>query len=208
MKVRFFLLGIISGILLIAIFFVSGLVFYKLGLRLLEMPTSTQQHKNTQQSRAIASNFYLSFESNEDLKIFEARQSNIRISKEFATDGKHSLLVEFPEGSDYPSLFFEIMGKDCLNWANMKAFSFDVFNNIETPAKLTVKIKSGEQYPKRTFEKEFTLPSRQPTTIVIKREELKNKVDLNKISYLNLFMHGHIKTFRIYFDTMRVIKND
>lgn len=202
-----FFLGMISAALLLAIFAVNCVIFYKLGTRLIDRVLAGSQEKREKHLMQFASKFNISFESPEDAGIFEAKESTAVISGNFASDGKHSLLVEFPSGAGYPGICFELSGKNCLNWSDMKELSFDVHNPVNRPAALTVKIKSGENYPKKDAQKTFTIPALQTITLSISREELRS-LDLGKISYLNFFMNDPATTFQLNFDNIKLVKRN
>ncbi len=117
-------------------------------------------------------------------------------------------MVEFPPEAEYPGITFDLFGKECLDWSEMKEFSLDVYNSIELETGLTIQIRSGEKYPKKEFKKDYTVAPLQWTTIRISRDELARKLDLGKVSHLTIFMSSAPTTFRLYFDNMKVIKNE
>jgi len=202
-KITTSVLGIVTGSLFVIAVMGSGVVSYKLTKRLINFVDITELQWNKQVT-AIAKQFKLSFERPEELKIFQAQESGVEISQEFATKGDHSLLVEFPPQHSYPGITFDLFGKECLDWSKMKEFSFDTFNIVNKSKVLIVQIRSGEKYPKPEFKKEFTLPARDKSTIRISREELSKKIDLNKVSHLTIFMARPATTFRVFFDNMRI----
>ena len=189
-----------------AVFLLNGFLFYKIGTRIIDKAEGMTQEKRENPLKDVQDKFFLSFESPADMGIFQFPDSGAELSKAVASEGKQSLLVEFPSGGAYPGMMFEVMGKDCLNWSDLKEFSFDVFNSSSVDCVLTVKLKSGEKYPKRDFERNITIPPMQWTTIRFTRDELAKRLDLSKISYLNMFMHDPRTTFKLYFDNMRVLK--
>ena len=204
MKNRFllFILGFISGILLIGACIGVGAGGYIAGNYLIDKITAI----NTPKAPVIhiPGSLNLDFESAADGEIFNPQDSAQEISDKFSTSGKHSLLVEFPGGRPTPGIFFDITGSGCLNWNKMKVFSFNVFNSIDAKTNLAVRIKSGEKYPKRVFMKGFELPALSWTTINIARNELEGKLDLDKISYLGFIITDPATTFKLYFDEMKV----
>ncbi|MFC1632012.1 hypothetical protein ACFL2I_05625 [Candidatus Omnitrophota bacterium] len=195
--------GIVTGGLFVAIVMGSGLFAYKATNRMIDFVDITERQWDKEVS-AIAKQFRLSFERPEELKIFRAQDSGVEISRQFATKGDHSLLVEFPPQKKYPGISFDLSGQECLDWSRMKEFSFDTFNIVNKSKVLIVQIRSGDKYPKREFKKEFTLPALEKSTISISREELAKKLDLNKVSHLTIFMVKPKTTFRVFFDNMRI----
>lgn len=149
----------------------------------------------------ISDDFYLSFENNQEVDFF-SRKDGLRAqaSEVHATDGQSSLMVEFPGGTSYPGLQFEVFGNQCLNWKGEKALSFDVYNDNGQMVHLKLKIKSGKAYPKKTFERIINLPSQELMTINIPIDELSRQIDITLISYVNLFMEFPKETIRLYFD--------
>jgi len=201
-------LGILAGFLLIIILLGNGLLFSKLTNSFIDKWSAKLEGKENSRFAKISSNFKLSFESQVESDIFDAQQSGMEISPSFATEGKSSLLVEFPPNAEYPGISFDLFGKNCLDWKDMKEFSFDVFNSIDSPATLIVQIRSGEKYPKKQFKKEFVLPALKTATIIISRNNLEKELDLSKISHLTIFMNNLQTTFRLYFDNMKVVSNN
>ena len=148
--------------------------------------------------------FALGFEREKELKIFEARQAAMKQSMEHATEGNHSLWVEIPAGRSYPGIATEVYGKDCFDWSDMEEFTFDVYNEIEIPGRLTVKIKSGRDEPKKVYETTLTLPAQETGRIRIYRRELESVLDLDRISGINIFMQDPRTTYYLYFDNFSV----
>ncbi len=202
-KTIVFISGLITGFLLIGATLGNGILFYKLGGRLIDILSSKAESKENIQS-AIPERLNLSFENPEDSLIFRIRDAAAEVSDTYASEGKRSFLVEFPGGRPNPGIFFDIIGRRCLNWSNMKSFSFDVFNSGNARGSLYVQLKSGEKYPKRVFKKEFELQPLSWTKVAINHGELENKLDLDKISHLTLTIIEPYTTFKLYFDNMKV----
>ncbi len=203
-RILIFLVGIISGLILLSLVAGTALFSYKATDKAIDFIDSKINHKEKIDYSWLQKDFFLSFEKNDELKIFEARQTGISISSNFYTDGKNSLLVEYPSGQDFPGICFDVFGKDCFNWSAIDRFSFDVYNGTAKQAALLMKIRSGRQYPKKEFEKTVYLEPTALNTVIITRSELESKLDLDKISAMNLFMHDPGTTFLLYFDRMQV----
>lgn len=205
-QIFLFIGGVICAVILLVCGGVTGYLFYSKGERFIEHAVSMFEHRGTERFARVVNDFNLSFETEEDMDLFQARGVSMELSEQFATQGKKSLLVEFPSGNDIPGFYFDIIGKNCLNWSGLQEFSFDIYNTINAAGVLIIRIKSGEKYPKRLFSKEIGIPANGKTTIRITREELQSMVDLELISDLNIYMHDPSTSFRVYFDNMRVTK--
>jgi len=209
-KLFVFIFGIITGVLFIGFCVGSAILGYSGGNYLIDKLESLTKNKedDIHQSLPIPSYLNLSFESPDDLKIFHQQESGMEISDKFATDGTHSLLVEFPGGREAPAILFDILGNKCLNWEKMQSFSFDVLNSTEKGVDLLVRIKSGEQYPKRVYMQGFNLSSFSPSRVIINKRTLEDKLDLDKISYIGFVILDPSTTFKLYFDNLRVNTNE
>lgn len=198
--------GIITAGLLLVFSMITGYISYGKTESLIARAQDAFEHRGTGQFARVADDFALSFETEDDMKLFQARAAGLEISDKFATDGKKSLLVEFPSGNDIPGFFFDITGKNCLNWSGLKEFSFDLYNTTKKDGVLIIRIKSGEKYPKRVFHKEIGIPANNTARVSISRDELQGMVDLSTISHLNIYMHDPSTSYKVYFDNMRVTK--
>jgi|GEM_PF-3283061 len=205
-KLFLFIGGVICAAILLVCGGVTGYLFYSKGEHLIEQATSMFEHRGTERFARVGNDFNLSFESEQDVDLFQANGVSMELSEQFATAGKKSLLVEFPSGTDVVGIMFDIIGKNCLNWSGLKEFSFDIYNSTNASGVLIIRIKSGEKYPKRLFSKEIGIPANGKTTISISHDELAAMVDLSAISHLNIYMHDPSTSFRVYFDNMRVTK--
>ncbi|UCC96015.1 MAG: hypothetical protein JSW40_04500, partial [Candidatus Omnitrophota bacterium] len=156
-KIIVFLVGVIVGIgmmILLLVGYTLGRGLQKKDVQLhatgkFSKPQATQGHRG-----GVLGDFKISFEGNDDLEFFSLNDGlYVEQSKEFTTDQNHSLLAEFPGGAQYPGLTWEVYRKDkCLNWNKGRYFVLDLYNNSEIEAELTVKLKSGPRYPKKTYQ--------------------------------------------------------
>ena len=149
-------------------------------------------------------NFMLSFEKDKETKVFEPRQAAVKLSPEHATQANQSLWVEIPAGRERPGIVMDVSGGDCFDWSDMKDFSFDVYNEMDLPARLTIVIKSGRVEPRKEYRTTLTLPARETGRFKISRGELENALDLSCISCVDIFMQEPPTTYYLYFDNMRV----
>ncbi len=211
MKKRSSLLKFVGGLLLGVFVFAASAAGVYVGRIVAEKAIGLLDFRNRKEKvdyRFLKKNFNLGFERDKELKIFGARQAVMRQSTDYATQGEHSLWVEIPAGRSYPGIATEVYGKDCFDWSDMKEFSFDVYNEIEIPGRLTVKIKSGRDYPKKQYETDIGLPAQQTGRVKISRRELEGVLDLDRISAINIFMQDPRTTFYLYFDNFRVRSGD
>ncbi len=203
-KVFFFVFGIASGFLLVGLISGSIFIFYKFGSYVLNMCDSYSQNKKGSYVSKFIPGSRISFEYQNELKMFEQAESSMLWDEKFAMNGKYSLLIEFPAGTNYPGIFFDVMGKNCLNWKGMKALSCEVLGDPDFTAKITLKFKSGAKYPKRSFEKEFTILPKTLVKIIVTKEELAKHLDLENISYMKLFIETPASTYRLHLDNIEL----
>lgn len=154
----------------------------------------------------LKEDFRLCFENDRDLKVFDPREAAFIRSGSHAIEGKYSMRAEFPSGRQFPAIGLEVYGKDCYDWSNMEEFSFSVFNAIDAPARLTVHLKSGAAYPKKSFETTQEVPPLSLAMFRIDRSELENALDLGHISAINFVMNDPTTTFIMYFDDIKVAR--
>jgi len=206
-----FLLGTIVGIFMTFIFLGGVYAVYKVGKKIVnfwetkevKLPPSKPRIKK----RIISiKNFNLGFEDKQDLEFFDLNDGlYVERSKDFVTQGKHSLLAEFPKGATYPGLSWEVYRMDkCLDWSRGKYFSFDVYNNSEINVILNVKLKSGPNYPKKVYETQINLPPQKIKRVKISIDDLGDKLNVREISYVKLFIDRPQETIILYFDNIRV----
>jgi hypothetical protein len=157
--------------------------------------------------RGLKENFFIGFDNPGDAKFFDAHESAFEITDAFAVQGKHSLKVEFPSGREFPGIGLEVFGRDCFDWSGMSELSFVVHNTIAIPGQMTVKIKSGVQYPKEVFETSQDLPAESTVRFKIKRNELEGaELDLKRISGITFYVRDPRTSFIVYLDDIRVTK--
>jgi hypothetical protein len=199
--------GMITGTILTFFLLASGFFGFKLGdkaVYFLESKFTPPLDAN--KFRYLEKKFHIGFEKMEDFELFSFNNSGGELSEKYTSEGKQSLLVEFASGQDITGASFELSKELSFDWSDMREFIIDAFNSTDASARLIIKIKSGSDYPKKTFERVFDLPGSQLTPIKISRAELERELDINKISSLNLFMHDPSTTFLVYFDNIRIEK--
>lgn len=199
------LIGIFAGVIIMLSSMASGVMGFNFAKRIINRIGDNLRGKK---SLNIPKDFMVSFENERDFTIFSTNQAASEISDKYATDGKHSLIVEYPSGVGISAMIFEAYGKDCLNWQGADGFAFDITNSIDAQAHLTLKIKSGKKEHKKSFEKELTLPPLKTVRILVKSREMENYLDMHEISYINFFMQDPQTTFKLYYDNFKVIRND
>lgn len=200
-----FIIGILAGVIIMLSSMASGVMGFHFAKRIIDRIDNNLQEKKTLN---IPKEFRVSFENEDDLMIFNTYQAASEISDKYATDRKHSLMVEYPAGVGISTMIFETNGKDCLNWQGAYGFAFDITNSVDAQAHLTLKIKSGKKEPKKSFEKELTLQPLKTVRILVKSREMENYLDMHEISYINFFMQDPQTTFKLYYDNFTVIRND
>ncbi|MFH1771981.1 MAG: hypothetical protein ABH872_04120 [Candidatus Omnitrophota bacterium] len=214
-KLIYFLTGMIAGIFTAFLFLGGMFAVYKVGKKVANFASRNRskpndvrtagKSKHSSDTKGKSADFNLSFEKEGDLEFFSYNDGlYVEKSKEFATDGSYSLLAEYPGGAKYPGLFWEVYKKDkCLNFQGANEFSFDVYNNSEAQAHLTVKLKSSSQYPKKVFQRNIALEPQKAKKVSISIEDMNNQLDAGEISYINLFIPTPNEDIVLYFDNIR-----
>jgi hypothetical protein len=209
-KIIAFLVGVIVGIFMTFVFLGGVYAVYKVGKKIFNRQVSYRDAKSSLVSRPRnkrkVGGFNLGFENKKDLDFFMLKDGlYVEQSKEFATQGKYSLLAEYPKGASYPGLFWEVYNKrKCLNWGQAHYFAFDVYNNSEIDVVLTAKFKSGANYPKQTYQIPVNIPAQSSKSVTIPINDLAGHLDVRQISYINLFIVKPQETITLYFDNIRL----
>ncbi|MBF0478093.1 MAG: DUF4091 domain-containing protein [Candidatus Omnitrophica bacterium] len=147
--------------------------------------------------------FYIGFESSNDASLFEYSDGAAgEISTSNASDGTHSLKVTFPTGGAYPGMLWEVYGSKIQNWSGKPDFHFDVYNNDERAVSLVVKIKSGRDYPKKSFEFTVDAEPMKSTHVSIPMDSIAEKCDTAEISYIKIFASNPERNIVLYFDNI------
>jgi VanZ family protein len=136
------------------------------------------------------------------------KESEIEPSRLHATEGEHSLKVNFLPGV-YPGVSLNNLVNE---WRDYKSMSFDVFLDEFSPLKVTVRINDrlhNEEYTDR-FNRSFQL---QPGVnhISIGLEEVKKaphgrEMNISDISNICIFCHSLKQSRTVYFDNFRLDK--
>jgi len=207
-----FLLGVIVGIFMTFMFLGGMYAVYKVGKKIFGSH-GYKVSKPVVSSGAVrlvkkGKKFNLGFENKKDLEFFTAHDGlYMEQSKEFATQGKYSLLAEYPKGATYPGLYWEVYNKRyCLNWSGANYFIFDVYNSSETDAMLIIKLKSGANYPKSKYQTYVHIPAKSSKKAKISIDKLRNKLDVSEISYINFFIDKPRDTITLYFDNIHLVE--
>ncbi len=199
-----FLIGVIIGIFVMAI---GGVFLYKVVKR-------TRQPARYAEKREVVKNeekpapspvlkeFFLSFEDEEELGIFQSEGVSLEMSRKNTTHGKQSLLAKFEPGTRYPGLIWEVYGGKVLNWSQIKDFHFDVYNDNEDDITLEVKFKSGRDYPKKPYSEFVHLEPMAMNHVKIPIENITQSCDLAQMSYLKIFIKSPEEDYTLFFDNM------
>lgn len=156
--------------------------------------------------RPLKHDFKIGFEEDVQAKMFDAKMASRETTEEWASEGERSLKVEFPSGREFPGIAMEVYGRSCFDWSDMGDFSFVVFNAIDAPAHLSMKIRSGSDYPKKTFETGWDIPPKKVVKITIPRKELQDVLDLGSVSGISFFMQDPRTSYIFYFDDLKVTR--
>lgn len=154
-----------------------------------------------------------SFERRSDLGVWAEQRSTIQRTREWATDGTHSLRLKmFPGGFTGVNMIWPVQdwrGYDRLNW--------DIHNTKETPLRLTLKIYDlrhthGGFDPADRFEMRFLVP---PTAVhslsvdlsaVLAAPETRS-TNMAEIAGVELFTARLRETHTVMLDNMRLVKD-
>ncbi len=207
-KKRFILLGVVSGVFLIFFLVFATFVIrqFKSGAILPERNVSKSLSAFVDAHRK---DFSLSFENKNELHLFiKSNGFHAEISPDHATEGKYALLAEYVKGSPFPGLLMETYGRYTFDWSNNDYLQFDAVNPNDWKVELQVKLKSGEVYPKKSFEKTINLPAGGAQTIRIYVSDLAKQIDVQKISYLNFFLVNPAETTILYFDNFKTVQKN
>lgn len=202
-----FLLGMGAGIGLVILFILNVFLFYKAGNKIVD--TVEQYYANIKfgKIKSIVENFSLNFEDMKQGSIFSGDSAGVMVVSDPLKQDNHYFQVEFPAGASFPGIIFELPENYGMNWQADKEFLVDIYNPGLTPVKITVKLKSGLKYPKRSYEKNFVMPQGKWVTARIGIDELREKLDVTKISYIKYFISDPATTYNLYFDNFRVSKD-
>ena len=212
----FFLLGIIVGFVVIVC---GGVIVYKAlkGGGSVQQSSSSRyeekkskeegadEKKGSSKKSAPLQDFFLSFENENDLNVFETGGGiTLEISSDHATHGKRSLKAVLQGGAKYPGLMWEVFGSKVLNWKGRKDLHFDVYNEEERPVNLEVKFKSGRKYPKKSSSYSVELGPLKMNQIDIPMEAIAGGCDINQMSYVKIFVKSIQAPVALYFDNLGV----
>ncbi len=155
-----------------------------------------------QDKRGKKGRWFLGFEKQEDLKFFRLTDGlYTELTSEMASQGKRSLYLEFPAGASYPGLYWEVFNVSrLLDLSDCDYFGFDAFNRSQFEQRLVVKLKSGANYPKKVFERTYSLAPGKWTKVRIPVSELSQSLDPKAISYIKIFLPSPSTTVEVYLD--------
>ncbi|MFH1038468.1 MAG: hypothetical protein V1789_07370 [PVC group bacterium] len=128
--------------------------------------------------------FSCSFRSPEDLAIWKTNGTRLEPSGPLlGASDSWAKATYYP--AEVPGLLWTDETMGVMDWRQADGFSFTAYNPQSWPIDLKVKIKdvSGNVYQKNAV-----LPPREQTTIRIPMAEIATRLDLSRVSYLNLFL--------------------
>ena len=200
------LLGIIIGIFFTA---VSVIVLYKVikNPHSLKLFLTQKRVKNSLKYKSNFGNkgFYLGFEKNNDFYFFTPTENvNSEISNEYATQGKHSLKVQIKSNSEAPGILWEGFRNNTLNWKEGTDLHFNVFSNNESIVQLTIRLKSGRDYPKALYSLSVELQPLQNNHISIPLSQIATSCNLQQISYVKFYVESPQNEIVLFFDNLGI----
>ena len=122
----------------------------------------------------------------------------LSLSKDYVTEGKHSLRVVYPL-DQWPSINTRKLKH---NWKDFDYFCFDVFNPQEEALPFTVRLDDSTgtriniDCPLGNGWNKIKIPISQ----------ISQRIDVSRISYVVLFLNEPVKRYTFYFDNMRLEK--
>jgi len=200
------LLGVIIGIFFTA---ASAVVLYKV----IKSPQSLnlfEKKKQLKKSPKYKGNFgnkgfYLSFEKQNDINFFTPTEKVVaEISDEHATRGKHSLMVKIKPGMEAPGILWEVFRNDVLNWQKGKELHFDVFNAATNAVQLTIRLKSGQDYPKALYSQPVELQPLKNNHISIPLSDIAGSCNIKQMSYIKLYVLSPQSETVLFFDNLGI----
>ena len=203
-----FLLGVIVGIFMTFVFLGGMYAMYKVGKKISSSARvqSTAPHLISKK-RKRGKGFKISFENEKEMKFFKLADGlYAEKATQYATDGKYSLMAEYPQGANAPGLSWEVYGEShCMDWSGADVFCFNVYNANDFPVELIVRIKSNPNYPKPTYEEKIMLSPQGGYFVEISISELQRRgLNPKCISYLKLYLYRPQRDAILYFDNLHL----
>lgn len=200
------LLGVIIGIFFTA---ASAVVLYKVikSPKSLKLFSTLKQLKKLPKYKGNFGNkgFYLGFEKQIDFNFFNAAENaSCEISNEHTTQGRHSLKVKIKPNSEAPGVLWEVFRNDVLNWQKGKELHFDVFNDTATAVQLTIRLKSGQDYPKPLYSLVVDLQPLRSNQICIPLSDIAGSCNTKQISYIKFYVLSPQNETVLFFDNLGI----
>ena len=139
----------------------------------------------------------------EDLSIWDISPEkgfSLKLNKKFKTQGKYSLKVVYPKGG-LPSINTRRL---CSNWENFNYLVFDVYNPQNEVISFVIRI--DDKYRRRINISYPLIPNWNKVIISIK--EIAERIDINNVGFVVLFLKEPSKRYTLYFDNMRLCKKE
>ncbi len=145
-----------------------------------------------------------SFESKEDLNRWEGRSAELSQSTQYATDGRHAGKVTFFADGDLASLVLSKAFRARqlpTDWSGYQQLVFDVYNPQSSDQRLIVQLKDDDE---RRCKQSLTIPASSSTPVSLYMAACKGRMDLRRVTYINLFLWKPKKEATFYIDHMRL----
>ncbi len=200
----FFLLGTLLGLVLTmaggAIMYkvIQGQVSFSLSLPSISSLPFFSNSKSTLKS------FNLSFEEGKSNPIKAVGGAESLVVSAHATSGEKSLLLNIYSGHDFPGVTWEAYGKDVLDWSAKQFLRFDLYHNSEKFVRIEIKLKSGKDYPKKTFNYSAELNPLSDNKISIPLDSVVRNCNLSEMSYFKMFVKKPQTNIVLYLDNIRL----
>lgn len=203
-NVIYFLIGTLIGMVLTL---GSGVVFMKIvkGQKSLDfkLPSLTGLPFFNSRQSAIKE-FKFSFEDGEINPMKAEGGAEAEISMAHAVVGQKTLLIKIFSGHDFPGIMWEAYGKDVIDWSAKRYLRFDVYNNSEKYVRIEIKLKSGKNYPKKSFNYTVELDPLTNTLVTIPLDAVARTCDLSEMSYFKMFAKSPSFNTVLYLDNVRL----
>lgn len=152
-----------------------------------------------------------SFERPLELGSWGAKDSEISRSRDWSTDGEHSLKIALTTEQFSCAAFWWFEG----DWSGYQALQFDVFNPEPTPVELIVKIEDHQHAesdfePTDRYQELLTLDPGSTRRLTISVQELRQaprtrEMDLTQMKQIEFFTFELTTPRTIYVDQLRLV---
>jgi hypothetical protein len=147
------------------------------------------------------------FESENDIKKWNTVDSDVTLSDEYVTSGKHSGRFKYSKGGQVSKIAIEkyfYRDPRLGDWRGYKYLLFDIYSTQANSERIILKIRDDNE---KTFQKDIFVPSKKKYTAKIYLSELKASVDISKIRQFNLFRWEPKSDVVVYVDNLRLVND-